>query len=80
MSSYEIDYGSLEGDAKREQAIRDIKSYLGDVQYEKISEMLRAVLAEGKDDDDTIRFTLAFAGVRGYPVTAWLETLRAEEK
>lgn len=77
MSSYEINYASLSGDEKRAAAIEDIKRYIGEENYERASAIIRRDIAAGTTDDE-FRFQLAFVGVQGYPVTAWLETLRAE--
>jgi hypothetical protein len=78
--SHTIDYSALEGDAKREAAMKDIKFWLGEDTFKR---MQASVVAEYKDKPfslETFRFSASFAGVQGYPVQAWFETVVAEAK
>jgi hypothetical protein len=78
VSSYEIDYSRLEGDAKRDQAMADCRSYLGD-RFDTVNVIVENAIADG-EDDDSILFALSFAGVRGYPAQAWIDMLRKAAK
>lgn len=71
-----IDYGSLTGDEKRQKAMNDIRSYLGD----KMGN-IELILVKGVVDTNDWKVAhqfaanAAWAGVRGYPAIAWWETL-----
>ncbi len=74
MSHYDVDYSLLEGDAKREKALADLKEFWGEERYERFLNKCRAIT----EDLPTIfgfRLLLSFGGVEGYPVLALHEHL-----
>ncbi len=73
-----IDYSTLEGDAKRQAAMEDIREYLGDefpILNAKIDE-----IGEGLTLEDMRAICGLFLGIQNYPVRAWFETLRPEQR
>lgn len=67
---FEINYNKLSGQAKRDKAIEDIKSYITPAQFGIIGDM--AMRAEVYYQ---LSFVASFVGVQGYPVVAlWDET------
>jgi hypothetical protein len=76
-----IDYGHLEGQAKIDKAIADIKFYLGEEKYKELSRVWKK---EAEDNKGPIPFTRfrnlleIFLGIDGYPAIAWAKTLGPE--
>jgi len=74
MSHYDISYPNLAPDAKRAQAIQDIKDYIGEEKYNKLTETIhqdfQLPLGIGE-----FRMALLMTGIQGYPVIAWHEVL-----
>lgn len=67
---FEIDYKKLEGQAKRDRAITDMQSYVGDYGFN----ILTTIAMDAIRYRD-LSFPASFAGVQGYPVAAlWDET------
>lgn len=71
MTHYTVDYSNLNNDpiAKHNKAIQDIKEYLGDERFKRITDCMRTDCPNMTLE----QFTMAasFAGVQGYPVKAW---------
>jgi len=66
---YLTNYANLSDDEKRVQAIRDIRMYMGDEAFQRIStELVEHNLSFGM-----FAFYAAFCGVQGYPVRAWYQ-------
>ena len=74
MSHYDISYANLAPDAKRAQAIQDIKDYLGDERYNKMTEIIHQDF-QIPLSLEKFRMALSMSGIQGYPVTAWHEVL-----
>jgi len=74
MSHYDISYPNLAPDAKLAQAIQDIKDYIGDDRYNKLTDLIhqsyQLPLSIGE-----FRMALSMSGIQGYPVLAWHEVL-----
>ena len=76
---YTIEYANTEN--PEEKAIQDIRNYLGDKDFEGLSNILRNDLKNAISSIEEIRFTLAvFVGIQGYPVKVWIEKLQEEVK
>lgn len=74
---YTVDYGLLEGVAKQQKAIQDIKDYLGTRKYNEISREVRPHAEAGRMG--RLQFTAQvemFAGISGYPAEAWADELK----
>lgn len=74
-----IDYKDLEGQAKIDKAIKDIKFYLSEEKFEELSKVWQND-AETNGLIPFSRFRLgceAFLGIEGYPVKAWAQHLNA---
>lgn len=76
MTHYDVDYSAIEGDAKRDAAVRDIREYLGEERYRIVCQYF--VLMQEPLSLDEMSLALMMAGVQGYPVQAWRETLWPE--
>ena len=76
MTHYDVDYTSLEGDAKRDAALQDIRDYLGDERYQVVCDRLREL--PKPMTLDVLSLTLMMTGVQGYPVQALRETIWPE--
>lgn len=64
-----VDYGKLEGDAKREKAVQDVKNYLGERFHVVVG------FVEASKELKDVEFGLdMFLGIEGYPVQAMWET------
>jgi hypothetical protein len=70
------DYSTLEGDAKRQAAMKDIRKYLGD-EFPKVNAKIDEI-GETLTLEDMRAICGLFLGIEGYPVRAWFETLRPE--
>lgn len=68
MSHYDIDYSDMTPQTKHLKAIADIKDYMGEDRYHKITQAIRA---DGPMSVDKLRIIVSLAGVQGYPVRAW---------
>lgn len=75
LGSYTIHYDGLSGDEKRAKAMEDIVNYLGDERFSKIDAKLRKYESM---ELEQLRIMLSFAGVQGYPVRAWYESIWGE--
>ena len=67
--SYTVDYSQLSGKAKRNAALEDVRTFLGETLYEKVCELIRT----STDTPEQCANALAFVGVRGYPAQAMVE-------
>lgn len=69
-------------DVQRTRAMQDIAFYLGSERFAVVNDELRKVIAttDVKQDEliHDLRLPLSFAGIQGYPVRAWVETLWKE--
>ena len=65
---YEVNYGELSPAERQEKAIADLKEFLGEERFEKLTGEFRAY---GKLDLEQFAFFCSITGVSGYPVTAW---------
>ena len=74
MSHYDINYANLAPDAKRAQAIQDIKDYLGEDRYNKLTDLIHQEYQLPLSLDE-FRMELFMSGIQGYPVVAWHEVL-----
>ena len=76
--SHTINYGIFEdGPEKEAMAMKDVMFWLGD-QFDRIH---AACVTEYKTKSfglETFRFNAAFAGIQGYPVTAWYNLIVKE--
>lgn len=68
LSSYTIDYGKLKGNAKAKKAAEDIKFYLGEDRFEKLTKDFAA--AKLKNFYQFVNWA-GLAGIRGYPAEVW---------
>lgn len=67
---FKIDYMKLEGQAKRDKAIKDMRNYLSPYSFNIIT-----TIAMGAIKYQHLSFPASFAGVTGYPIVAlWDET------
>jgi hypothetical protein len=66
MSHYDISYSNISKDQQDAKALNDIREYLGNAKYKLISE------ATQKYSMDQIDMFLGLAGVRGFPVFAFM--------
>lgn len=74
MSHYNVNYNELTGDAKRLKAIQDIKDYLGEDRFNNIEPLLRQAKKDGMSLEQ-MAMNLSLAGIQGYPVQAWYESI-----
>jgi len=74
MSHYDISYANLAPDAKRAQAIQDIKDYLGDDRYNELTDLIHQNY-QLPPNLEKFRMAVSMSGIRGYPVVAWHEVL-----
>lgn len=69
MTHYEVDYSELSGEAKDAKALQDIKDFIGEDKFNKITE-------ENRNETYTFRqfeIGVSFGGISGYPVKAWFK-------
>jgi hypothetical protein len=67
MTHYNVDYSGMDEVAKHNKAIEDIKEYMGEERFTKLTALL-------KEDSYTLsqfEMAVSFAGVQGYPAKAW---------
>ena len=74
MSHYDISYVNLAPDAKRSQAIQDIKDYLGDDRYNELTDLIHQHY-QLPPNLEKFRMAVSMSGIQGYPVVAWHEVL-----
>lgn len=80
MSHYTVDYTVLKDETqKQNEAMKDIKSYLGD-RFENLNTLLLEYVRDYGMTKDDFRSALAFAGIQGYPVGVWFERLKELSK
>jgi len=72
MTHYNTDYSGLAEPEKSKQAIEDIKGYLGEKTFAKVN---AEFLADPPENFDHFAFICTFAGVKGFPVRAWYNSL-----
>jgi len=65
---YEINYAELSPAERQEKAIADLKEFLGEERFERLTSDFRVY---GKLDLEKFAFLCSITGVSGYPVTAW---------
>ena len=72
---YTVNYGHLQGEAKVNAALHDIRSYLGDKVFAEVGALMFDELhAFGlKNIEQIKRVLMMFAGIEGYPVEAWIQ-------
>lgn len=73
----EVDYSrERDPDAKRRAAVSDVKKWLGARKFREVTE------AFGREpapvEEEKFAFLCGIAGIQGYPVKAWRETLWPE--
>jgi hypothetical protein len=74
--AHEIDYSSIPDEfTRREQAFKDLKSWLGQTRYKKISRIALEEKAKGCNREFIEGSMSIFAGIEGYPVQVWLDYL-----
>lgn len=68
---YDICYSHLDHDpiAKHNKAIQDIKDYLGEDRFNKLTQCVQNEPEQYTFDQ--FRLAVSFAGIQGYPVRAW---------
>lgn len=69
---YNTSYEGLEDQAKIDKGLEDIKDWLGEDRFDELSKEFEK--AE-KIPFEQFEFLAGMAGVQGYPVTAWYETV-----
>jgi len=69
---YTTEYKGMTPTEKRDQAINDIKEYLGLKKFHQMNEQFKAA---GKIDAGQFEFICMVGGIEGYPVEAWYLTL-----
>lgn len=71
MTHYNVDYAGLEGEAKLNKALDDIKEYMGVDKFNSLSTDFKA----NAPDLTLEQFSLftSLCGVQGYPIQAWYE-------
>ena len=74
VAHYDISYTNLAPEAKRAQAIQDIKNHLGVNKYDELTEVIHRDFQLPFSLDD-FRMALVMSGIHGYPVLAWHEVL-----
>lgn len=72
---YDRSYAGLDGEAKRDKAIADIKDWLGS--DEMFGKLVMAV--ELSNTLEVARFYCEFVGVQGYPAQAMWERYNTQE-
>lgn len=72
----DVDYTHLPEGAKAAKALEDIKNWLGD-NFEKVE---ATFLNEGHIPFDAFTVYCAFAGIQGYPVRVWYESLFGKQE
>lgn len=74
--AHEIDYDLITDEFKRrEQALKDLKSWLGPARFKKASQTALAEKANGCNREVMEASIQLFLGLEGYPVTVWLDFL-----
>ena len=71
MTHYTVDYSNMTPQAKHNKAIADIRDYLGDDKFEKLTLDFRALYVDRGLTVGVLGRYLMLAGVDGYPVRAW---------
>lgn len=73
---YEVDYTTIRDEFdRREQAIKDLKHWLGIKRYKDISRTALQEKAKGYQRHDIAVTMEMFAGINGYPIQVWLDYL-----
>lgn len=70
MTHYDVDYSKLQEPEKSNKALADIKDYVGEERFNKITEALRAELRGGTQEPrswDQFKLVMSFAGIQGFP-------------
>lgn len=71
MAHYEIDYSVItDENAKQEKALNDIRDYIGIDRFVKLTAEFVNAVNDGATEEQ-FHFWLSFAGIQGYPVSAW---------
>jgi hypothetical protein len=65
---YEVNYAELSPAEKQEKAIADIKDFIGENRFHKLTEDFRTY---GKINIEQFGFLCSITGISGYPVEAW---------
>jgi hypothetical protein len=74
--SYETNYDLITDELKRrEQALKDLKSWLGTARFKKVSQAALVEKERGARREDMEASVSLFLGISGYPVTVWLDHL-----
>ena len=73
MTHYDVDYSTLEGEAKKAKALEDIKEWLGEKKFDEVTELLKS--DESSKNFDKFAFYCGLVGVQYYPVEAWFEEI-----
>ena len=69
--SYEIEYSDIESPDTIKKALDDCKQWLGNAQYKKVCDILKA--DQGRTPPHLIRFGLMMQGIQGYPAQALID-------
>lgn len=75
MTHHNISYADLEGDAKRDKAMNDIREYIGNEKFAEMNTALNAWVKEFKPSLQQFERVLFLFPVSGYPLIAWYQTL-----
>ena len=70
--SYEIQYSNIESEETIKKALKDCKQWLGNAQYKKVCDILKA--DHGQTSPNLIRMGLMMQGIQGYPAQAMIDT------
>ena len=77
MTHYDVDYTSLEGEAKKAKAIADIKFYLGEEKFNSVTQAGKKDLLLGRLTKEQFAWMCRIlAGIDGYPITVWWELIK----
>jgi len=81
MSHYTINYQDIQDEAeKSKKAMNDIVDYLGKEKYNELNRDLVLLYKSEPFDHKRLSAWLSFAGIQGYPVTAWFNQIEQEAK
>lgn len=78
MTHYDVDYSKLDGKAKRDKAIADIKDYVGEEKFADVHKSLVEYHKVRPLSYNVLALNLMLTGISGYPVVAWLDLIAEE--
>lgn len=71
MASYTVQYSDTASEKTENEAVKDVKNYLGTKQFNRIVKLLGG--AEGILSRNLARFSLMMCGVQGYPAEVMIK-------